>query len=145
MITAKQIQNCQRGLVDCGDGIKFNMSLYGRIRKAREKAGLPVANINIDFDHPLLGRQLKNKKTGVVYTVKSCKKQWQLGWFYGFTIEQASGSGTFLWWELDKKNPSKDSHVVVSVNRNQEKMQLLPDRFAHNHRVNESTTPKLKT
>ena len=61
-------------LKDWGGGFFFDMSHYIAVRKAREEAGLPVfRNEDAEYDHPLVGRQLRLKETGQIYNVERCK------------------------------------------------------------------------
>ena len=112
-------------LIEQGNGIGFDVHHYIKILKARTKAGLPKVNTNITFDHPLIGRRLRCKKEGTIYTIKSCKKQWWMGWYYGFIIEQDNGSGSFIAYEQDKDLPTCCSLTSKHIKEHRENFELL--------------------
>jgi hypothetical protein len=95
------------------------------VRRARKEAGLPVANYNEDYDHPLVGKRIKYIPTNTEYTIKSAKKQWYWGWYIGFLIEQDNGSGTFVYWEQDQNNPTCYDGIIAEIKDNEDAFEVL--------------------
>jgi hypothetical protein len=72
---------------------KFNVDHYRKVREARTIAGLPVAKLSEQVDHPLVGKKLRKIETGNVYNVERVFKEFYLGWFYKAVIEHNKSHG----------------------------------------------------
>jgi hypothetical protein len=78
--------------------VQFNMDHYIKVRRARQKAGLPVAELSEKVTHPLVGKKLRNLESGKVYNVEKVFKEFYLGWFYKAVIE-CDGSHGVIFFE----------------------------------------------
>lgn len=96
--------------------VKINSELYSRIRKERERLGLPVADIDQTLhDHPLVGKYLLERSTGKEYLIEKVKRQWYLGWTLSI-LYQHNGSHGFCTWEVERSMRELD-HQHVAANK----------------------------
>lgn len=106
------------------DGTYFSSPHYSKVREAREEAGLPVADNNQDYDHPLIGRTLKDRETSIIYNIESCKKTWHLGWFYQLLLEN-NGSHCVAFWGVCEEQPCADDFVLKFIKKHQARFEIL--------------------
>jgi len=74
----------------------FNHTHYHKVWKARREIGDNLGNLD-QPNHSLVGKKLRNRKTGDIYNVESVKKQFYAGWYFGALLE-CNNSHCFAWF-----------------------------------------------
>ena len=81
-----------------GDYFRFDFSHNHEVWSRRKESHLPQIQQQELFDHPLLGRYLKQISTGKTYLVEKAYKEWYGGWYVKLLI-QNNGSHAVLAWD----------------------------------------------
>lgn len=100
----------------------FHFDHYRKVREEREKLGLPVAELSVDYeDHDLIGKQLKNQEDGLIYNIDQVSKHWYAGW-YVVVLAEESNSHAMLFWENINCH---DETILTTIEETKQKYELV--------------------
>jgi hypothetical protein len=102
----------------------FDSDHYLKVRRARKKLGFEesdnkLKNVKIK-DHPYIGKTIKGKSDGKIYTIEGVNKQWYKGFYLGMLISH-NGSHAFLYFENIN---SIDPTIIKSIAKFREDFDL---------------------
>jgi len=69
---------------------ELNKEHYERVCEARRRAGLPTAHDKQLASHPLVGRTVREKATGELFTVQLVHESWWKGYYVQATTRQVA-------------------------------------------------------
>lgn len=99
----------------------FDIHHYIKVRTARKKLGLYVADLNItQKDHELVGKKIKNIENNDIGIIEKVNKQWHLGWYLA-VLANFNGSHALIFWEnincsgdmADHINYMRKAHALI--------------------------------
>ncbi len=62
---------------------QFDWSHWLKVRAERERLGLPLSSDRgAQHDHPIVGKTLRERESGITYRVESVTKDWVMGWVF---------------------------------------------------------------
>ena len=82
----------------------YDLDLYRKIRKVRKLNGLPIADLSVKINYPLVGKQLKSKKTGSIYLIEKAYKQWLWGWYVTLLLEHNKSHAVVFWENISSQS-----------------------------------------
>lgn len=96
----------------------FNHDLYMRIREVRQRKGLPIADLSVEFkDHELIGQRMYSTSEECEYTVDRVHKMWYNGWFIVIMpVDSKRSHRTVYWQNID----CRDETVLQGIDESRE-------------------------
>ena len=112
------------------NGVRFNSDHYGKVTRAREERGLPIAQSimgeegNRYFGHPMEGERVIGKK-GVAYIIETVHLHWYFGGWYFHAVARREGTRSHTTFVMDNLNSKLE---MIQEFISEFKVKFKPDR-----------------